>query len=176
MKNIFKAFAIMILTFVLFIPMQITVKASTYANMNSKKDVAVSKSWTVSFNKPLSTATVNTTNIKVVGENNKYIDIKVSLANNNKNVIVEPVKNYEYSKNYTLIVTANVKSADGKPLSSEVRMDFNTESAPILKIASVQDITVNLEEGGTYTFPKTVQATISDNSKRSTSRMASRFC
>ena len=130
MKNIFKAFIIMILTFALCIPMQIIVKASTYTDMGPKKDVVVSKPWTVSFNKSLSSTTVNTTNIKVVGENNNYIDINVSLANNNKNVIVSPVKNYESNKTYTLIVTEKVKSTDGKPLPKEVRMDFNTKSAP----------------------------------------------
>ena len=166
MKNIFKAFVIMILTFILCIPMQIVVKASTYTNMDSKKDVEVSKSWALNFNKPLLATSVNTTNIKVVSENNKYVDIKVSLANNNKNLTVKPLKNYEYSKKYTLIVTGKVKYADGKSLTSEVRMDFNTQSAPILKIASVQDIVVNLEEGAQYTFPKTVQATMSDNSKK----------
>ena len=46
--------------------MQTIVKASTYTNMDSKKDVVVSKPWTVSFNKALSATTVNTTNIKVV--------------------------------------------------------------------------------------------------------------
>lgn len=85
MKNIFKAFIFMILTFVLCIPAQIVVKASTYTNMNSKKDVS---------------------------------------------------------------------------------MNFNTKGAPYLKISSVQDILVNLEEGGKYTFPKTVQAIMSDNSKK----------
>lgn len=130
MKNIFKAFAIMILTFIVCIPMQTTAKASTVTNMSSKKDVVVSKPWTVSFNKALSTTTVNTTNIKVVGADSQYIVIKVSLANNNKNVVVEPVKNYEYNKTYTLIVTNQVKSADGKFLPSEVRMDFTTKSAP----------------------------------------------
>ena len=98
--------------------------------MGTKNDVVVSKPWTVSFNKPLSSTTVNTTNIKVVGENNNYIDINVSLANDNKNVIVSPVKNYEANKTYTLIVTEKVKSTDGKPLPKEVRMTFNTKSAP----------------------------------------------
>ncbi len=165
MKNIFKAFVIMILSFVLCIPMQIVVKASTYTNMDSKKDVVVNKPWTVSFNKPLSATTVNTTNIKVVDGNNKNIDIKVSLANNNKNVIVQAAKNYEYSNTYTLIVTEKVNSADGKPLPKEVRMNFNTQSAPVLRISSVQDIMVNLEEGDKYTLPKTVQATMSNSSK-----------
>ncbi len=166
MKNTFKVFIIMILTFVFCMPMQIVVKASTFTNMDSKKDVVVSKPWTVSFNKPLSAATVNTTNIKVASENNVYIDIKVNLANNNKNVIVQAVKNYEYNKTYTLIVTEKVKGADGKPLPSEVRMNFSTKSAPTIEISSVQDIMVNLEEGGKYTFPKTVQAIMSDNSKK----------
>ena len=128
MKNIFKAFAIMILTFALFIPMQTVVKASTYIDMGPKNNVVVSKPWTVSFNKPLSSTTVNTTNIKVVGENNNYIDINVSLTNANKNVVVSPVKNYEYNKKYTLIVTEKVKSTDGKPLPREVRMTFTTKS------------------------------------------------
>jgi N-acetylmuramoyl-L-alanine amidase len=166
MKSIFKAFTIMVLTFVLCISMQTIVKASTYTNMDSKKDVVVNKAWTVSFNKPLSATTVNTTNIKVASDNNKYIDIKVSLANNNKNVIVQSVKDYEYNKAYTLIVMEKVKSADGKPLPKEVRMNFNTKSAPTLEVSSVQDIVVNLEEGAKYTFPKTVQAIMNDNSKK----------
>lgn len=131
MKNIFKTFIIVILTFTIFLPMQIIVKASTYTDMGHKNGVIVSKPWTVTFNKPLSAATVNNTNIKVVGENNNYIDINVSLANNNKNVIVKSVKNYEANKTYTLIVTEKVKSQDGKPLPKEVRMNFITESGPI---------------------------------------------
>jgi N-acetylmuramoyl-L-alanine amidase len=166
MKSAFKVFIITILTFALCIPMQLIVKASTYKNMDSKKNVVVSKPWTVSFNKPLSAATVNTTNIKVVSENNKYIDIKISLANSNKNIIVKSAKNYEYNKTYTLIVTEKVKSADGKPLASEVRMNFNTESEPVLKVSSVQDIVVNLEVGEKYIFPTIVQAVMSDNSKK----------
>jgi len=130
MKNIFKAFIIMILIFAMFIPMQIIVKASTYTDMGPKSDVVDSKAWTVSFNQPLSSTTVNTTNIKVVGENNENKDIKVSLANSNKNVIVEPINNYESNKKYTLIVSGNVKSADGNLLPKEVRMDFTTKAAP----------------------------------------------
>ncbi|MGV8979955.1 N-acetylmuramoyl-L-alanine amidase [Clostridium sp.] len=128
MKKIFKAFIVTILTLALFIPMQITVKASTYTDMGLKNDVVVSKSWTVSFNKALSAVTVTTENITVVGENNNYIPIKVALANNNKTVIVSPVTNYEANKTYTLIVTSKVKSEDGKPLPKEVRMNFNTKT------------------------------------------------
>ncbi|MBW9152924.1 N-acetylmuramoyl-L-alanine amidase [Clostridium estertheticum] len=130
MKKIFKAFIIMILALVVCIPMQTMVQASTFTSMSSKKDVAASKPWTVSFNKPLSLPTVNTTNIKVVDKDNNYIDITVDLTNNNKTVVAQPVKNYDYGKTYTLIVTDQVKSSDGKVLPSEVRMDFTTKSAP----------------------------------------------
>ena len=130
MKNIFKVFIIAILTFQLCVPMQIVAKASAYTNMDSKKDVAVNKVWTVSFNKPLSATTVNTTNIKVIGQDNNNINIKVSLANSNKNIIVQALNNYEYNKTYTLIVTEQVKSEDGKPLAKEVRMSFTTQAAP----------------------------------------------
>jgi N-acetylmuramoyl-L-alanine amidase len=129
MKNIFKTLLTLILAFALCIPMQIIAKASTYTDIGAKNNVIVSKPWTVSFNKSLSSTTVNNTNIKVVGEANNYIDIAVSLANNNKNVIVTPLKDYKPSTSYTLIVTQNVKSSDGKPLPKEVRMNFNTESA-----------------------------------------------
>ena len=147
MKNIFKAFIILILTFILCIPMQTIVKASTYTNMGSKKDVLVSKPWTVSFNKPLSAATVNSTNIKVVSESNKYMDIKVTLSNNNKNVIVESIKNYEANVKYTLIVTEKVKCEDGKPLPKEVRMEFNTKGAP----TKPSDFTVCIDPAQYYT-------------------------
>ena len=146
MKNIFKAFTIMILAFAMCIPMQIIVKASTYTNMGPKENILASKPWTVSFNKPLSVTTVNPTNIKVLSEDNKYIDIKVTLANSNKNVIVEAVKNYEYNTTYTLIVTQNVKSSDGKMLPSEVRMNFTTKSAP----TSPSELTVCIDPGQYY--------------------------
>ncbi|MBU3160080.1 N-acetylmuramoyl-L-alanine amidase [Clostridium frigoris] len=130
MKKIFKAFIIMILALIVCIPMQTMVQASTFTSMSSKKDVEVSKPWTVSFNKALSASTVNTTNIKVVDEDNNYIDITVALANSNKTVVTQPLKSYEYGKTYTLIVTKQVKSSDGKVLPSEVRMDFTTKSSP----------------------------------------------
>lgn len=130
MKSIFKAIIFMILTFAMCIPMQTTVKASTYTTIGPKNDVVVNKPWTVSFNKPLSASTVNSTNIKVVGEDNKDIPITVSLATNSKNVTVQAVTDYEASKTYTLIVTEKVESQDGKPLPKEVRMNFNTISAP----------------------------------------------
>jgi len=148
MKNIFKAFAIMILTFALSIPMQTVVKASTYIDMGPKNNVVVSKPWTVSFNKPLSSTTVNTTNIKVVGENNNYIDINVSLTNANKNVVVSPVKNYEYNKKYTLIVTEKVKSTDGKPLPKEVRMTFTTKN--VIVPTNPSDFTVCIDPAQYY--------------------------
>jgi len=146
MKNIFKLFTIMILIFAFSIPAQIVAKASTYTNVDAKENVVVSKPWTVSFNRPLSVTTVNTTNIKVVGEDNNDIDIKVSLANDNKNVIVQSIKNYEADKTYTLIVSENVKSSDGKFLPSEVRMDFITESAP----TKPSELTVCIDPGQYY--------------------------
>jgi len=126
--------------------MQTIVKASTYTNVDSKENVVLSKPWTVSFNKSLSATTVNTTNIKVVGEDNNDVDIKVSLANDNKNVIVQSIKNYEADKTYTLIVGENVKSSDGKFLPSEVRMDFITESAP----TKPSELTVCIDPGQYY--------------------------
>ncbi|MBU3178901.1 N-acetylmuramoyl-L-alanine amidase [Clostridium estertheticum] len=151
MKKIFKTFVIMILALIVCIPMQTIVKASTVTNMDSKKDVVVSKPWTVSFNKVLSTTTVNTTNIKVLSEDGNYIDIKVSLANNNKNVVVQPVKEYEYNKTYTLIVTDQVKSSDGKFLPSEVRMNFTTKSEPVKsEPTKPSEFTVCIDPGQYY--------------------------
>ncbi|MCB2291720.1 N-acetylmuramoyl-L-alanine amidase [Clostridium sp. CS001] len=147
MKNSCKVMIIMIFIFALFVPMQISVKASTFASMNPKKDVLVDKPWTVSFNKPLSTSSVNPTNIKLVGESNKNIDIKVTLANGNKNVIVQPVKDYEYSKSYTLIVTQKVTCEDGQPLGKEVRMNFDAKAAP----TKSSEITVCIDPAQYYT-------------------------
>ena len=126
MKSIFKAIIFTILTVVLSVSMQKTVKASTYTDMGTKSNVAVTKAWTVNFNKNLSPASVNDTNIVVIGNNNTYIDISVSLLNNNKSIMVKPLKNYEPNTTYTLIVTQKVKSADGSPLPKEVRMNFTT--------------------------------------------------
>jgi len=43
------------------------------------------------------------------------------------------------------------------------KIDTNYDS--IYPVSSVQDIIVNLQESDTYTFPKTVQATMNNNSK-----------
>ena len=147
MKNIYKVIIFMIFAFALFIPMQSTVKASTFVSMDNKVNVLVTKPWTVSFNKPLSATTVNATNIKVVGEGNKYIEVKVELANANKSVVVQPIKNYEYSKTYTLIVTQKVASADGKPLAREVRMNFSTKAPP----TKPSEVTVCIDPAQYYT-------------------------
>ena len=101
----------------------------------------------------------------MVGENNVTKEIKVSLANSNKNIIVQPINNYEPNELYTLIVTDIVKSYDGKPLPQEVRMDFTTISTPIVTVSSIEDIKATIQQGGTYTFPKTVQATMSNGLK-----------
>ncbi|MGH4117820.1 N-acetylmuramoyl-L-alanine amidase [Clostridium sp.] len=122
----YKAIIIMILSFALSIPMQIVAKASTYTDMGTKSNVILSKTWTVNFNKNLNADSVNTENIVVIGENNSYIDINVSLVNNGKSIIVKSVENYESNKNYTLIVTEHVMSEDGTPLPEEVRMNFTT--------------------------------------------------
>ena len=131
MKKNFKALIIMILALIVCIPMQTIVKASTVTNMAAKKDVVVSKAFTVNFNKVLNASTVNTTNIKVLSNDNNYIAIKVSLASSKKSVLVEPVRNYEYNKKYTLIVKSQVKSSDGKFLPNEVRMGFTTVNATV---------------------------------------------
>ncbi|MBU3214865.1 N-acetylmuramoyl-L-alanine amidase [Clostridium estertheticum] len=155
MKKIFKTFVIMILALIVCIPMQTIAKASTVTNMDSKKDVVVSKPWTVSFNKVLSTTTVNTTNIKVLSQDGNYIDIKVSLGNSNKNVVVQPVKDYEYNKTYTLIVTDQVKSSDGKFLPSEVRMNFTTKSEPAKsEPTKPSEFTVCIDPGQYYSVIK----------------------
>lgn len=147
MKNIFKVLLFMIFTFVLFMPMQMIVKASTFASMSPKTNVEAVKPWTVSFNKPLTIASVNTKNIKVIGEGNKSVEVKVDLANANKNVIVQPVKNYEYNKTYTLIITQNVTSTDGKPLPKEVRMNFSTKTPP----TKPSEVTVCIDPAQYYT-------------------------
>ncbi|MGK0468811.1 N-acetylmuramoyl-L-alanine amidase [Clostridium sp.] len=126
MKSIFKAIIFAILTVALSIPMQKTVKASTYTDMGTKSNVAVSKAWTVDFNKDLNPASVNNANVVVIGNNNTYIDVSVILVNYNKSIVVKPLKNYESNTRYTLIVTQKVKSADGNPLPKEVRMNFTT--------------------------------------------------
>ncbi len=150
MKKIFKAFIIMILSFALLIPMQIVVKATTYVDMGTKNDVKVAKPWAVSFNKQLNSDTVTTENIKVVSENNSYIDINVTLSDDKKKVTVSPVKNYESNKTYTLIVVKNVKSTDGKPLPKEVRMSFKTEAIKSSIPTKPSEFTVCIDPGQFY--------------------------
>lgn len=138
-------FAFSILFLILSVSSKCLAASDTdYVNTNSKiSPVAINKILTVKFNNSLNSNTINNNNVLVQDENNNAININVSIGDDNKSIIVSPTDNYEYGKNYTLIVTKGVQSSTGKNLSKPVRMKFTTVS----QIKRQAPITVTIDAG-----------------------------
>lgn len=115
-----------------------------YVDINSKSSfIAVDKVLTIKFNNSLNNKTINNSNILVLDEDNKAVNINVNIGVDNKSIIVSSVDNYEYGKSYTLIITKGVQSSTGKSLSKPVRMKFTT----VNENKRVSPITITIDAG-----------------------------
>lgn len=92
-----------------------------------KINIETNKEWTVKFNSPLKSETVNNQNIQVTDENDKVIPIVVSIGGNSSTILISPrVSGYEPSKSYNLAISQELQSASGKKLSNPLKMKFTT--------------------------------------------------
>lgn len=141
-------FGFSILFLILFVSTKcLAASSSDYIDIAPKSDlIAIDKILTVKFNNDLKKRTVNNSTVLVQDENNRPVNVKVNIGNDNKSILVSPTDNYEYGKSYTLIVTKGVQSSTGKNLSKPVRMKFTTVSEN--KGESPITITIDAGHGG----------------------------
>lgn len=85
--------------------------------INSKKE------WVIKFNKVLNSATINNKTIFVKDSNNNIVSgVSITLLNSGQDVKVSaPANGYSLSSTYTLVITTDVCSTQGKKLK-EVKM------------------------------------------------------
>lgn len=91
-------------------------------NINEQK-----KSWKIHFTKSIDPATINSKNIMVVDSKNNIVDIDVSLSQNSKDVIIEAKDGFIKSESYSILISSEVKSVDGKSLQKTIEKRFSVQ-------------------------------------------------
>lgn len=96
-----------------------------YKTFDSKNDVDVNKTWCITFNKKVDTNTLN--NIKVFEKENNF-NVKLQYKNISDNVVkIIPINEYDYGKDYYIVIEDGMKSLDGRNIGQAVKMDFQTK-------------------------------------------------
>ncbi|WP_461205713.1 Ig-like domain-containing protein [Clostridium sp. DL1XJH146] len=100
------------------------VSAIDKAYLADRYDVSNVKSWKITFSEGLDRETIEG-NIKVVNSEGQQIDVKFTLLEDSKTLVIDPpAKGYKPNSVYYLKLNANVKSVNGKKLEEEMTMKF----------------------------------------------------
>lgn len=93
--------------------------------------VSTNKSWTITFNTPLSPDSIHSEAIYVTNNETekKVPNIHVSLSKNRRVVTLEPTLPLQPKTAFTIHITTSVRSAAGQPLRSRVTYPFRTNKA-----------------------------------------------
>lgn len=131
----------------------------TSTNPKTNQDgIGTDTSITLKFNKPINKST-SFSNIKLIDDAENIVDADIKIEG--KNLIIEPLDNLDGDTLYTVIVPANaVKDKTKIALSKDYKFSFKTEA---VSIASIDDITAEVNVGDEFNLPDTVTATYSDN-------------
>lgn len=127
-----KCLIAVLFVFIIFLPK--SVQAQTTAALTDtfpqKTGVDMNKEWKITFSKAVDPASITSSNFKVM-DKTRDIGVKVEADKTDaKSVIVElPTLGYVPGKSYTLTISQNVKSQDGKALGKDLTMDFTVSSS-----------------------------------------------
>ncbi|SOB90798.1 Ig-like domain-containing protein [Ureibacillus xyleni] len=110
-------------------------------NFQTTEDVY--KAWKVNFSGKLDSATINSSNIYVLDGQTKH-PTTPTVTNGGSSIEVKPNSSYQVGKLYQLVVTTNVKNANGTPLKETVTMPFKVvdSGATIKSVYSVTSLNV----------------------------------
>lgn len=97
-----------------------------YTELPAKQDIQQDKVWTIKFNGPVDKLSVKQSlkNISVVDSEGTEMSVRLQYDEASNTVKVIPVNNYKAGQVYFLIVGKDIKSVEGGPLESPVRMKF----------------------------------------------------
>lgn len=103
-----------------------TVTSKALKEWQSSTEIALDKKWTISFNQGISKDVDLTKYVSVVDEQGSVISTKVSLSEDQKKIIVAPVKKYHAAARYTLTIKEGLPSIKGKALKDTIQKHFET--------------------------------------------------
>jgi hypothetical protein len=90
-------------------------------------NVAAQQTFSIQFTTAINPKTVNNNTVFVLDENNQKVDMGITLALDNKTLLIKPTGSYVSGKNYVLYIDNAVTSASGTPLKNAVKMSFTTK-------------------------------------------------
>lgn len=125
-----------------------------------KDNVDLGKIWTIKLNKPVDASSVNSKTIEVIEKDtgnlfNVTLHVQSSDASQ---VNIIPVNNYAMGKEYSIVISKDLKSKDGSSLKGDVQMDFKTQELP----TSADDVSASVMQFGSYALPDQVNAKLPD--------------
>jgi hypothetical protein len=85
------------------------------------------KSWKIHFSRAINPETINSKNIMIVDSKNNIVDADVSYNQDSNNVIIEAKDGFIKSENYSILISSDVTSADGKKLQKTIEKRFSVE-------------------------------------------------
>lgn len=93
----------------------------------AREGVAIHKSWTVKFSRPVDPGTVNDQGIYVLDSHGRRVNVRVSPGAGGDTALVEVVGNYWPGQGYTLHVSLDLRSTEGYRLLQHTYMDFSIQ-------------------------------------------------
>lgn len=101
------------------------VKAFDGKTQKHAEKVKGSRDWTITLNKDVNPATVNTKTVKIL--NSRGVEMDVAINVTKKRVFNVKPKTVLARGTYTLLITEQVHSADGKPLKEPIQFEYTVE-------------------------------------------------
>lgn len=102
------------------------VNDSDFILLKQISNVDRNKDWILSFKGAVDEKSLNNSNIFVLDENNKIVNVNLVLnPNDDKQVIVEHITSYESGKTYKLYITKDVRSKKNQNLIRAILFKFS---------------------------------------------------
>ncbi|WP_416044717.1 Ig-like domain-containing protein [Clostridium tyrobutyricum] len=135
---------------------------SDSSNVVTKDNVATTKTWIVKFNQPVTVDSLEG-KIELINQTTGAevpITIEIVPDGLNQSVKITPSDELNSDNEYHLSVSQSITSKFGKVLSNPTIVSFKTQKD--ISISSINDINLTIKQGGPFTLPATIDATMSD--------------
>jgi Bacterial Ig-like domain (group 4). len=135
---------------------------SDSSNVVTKDNVATTKTWIVKFNQPVTVDSLEG-KIELINQTTGAevpITIEMIPDGINQSVKITPSDELSSDNEYHLSISQSITSKFGKVLSNPTIVSFKTQQD--ISISSINDINLTIKQGGAFTLPTTVDATMSD--------------
>ena len=147
-----KLIIITLLGVILFLNGQLFVIAKTF---ESDPVTELEKPWTISFSGKVDFNQATKDAITLTSSNGEKLELIYSISDNLENITVKPKQPYTFGTTYTLEISRNVKSTEGKQLASNASLQFSPKGEYIQTITTqLSSFVTNVKVQGNQSVSK----------------------